>query len=154
MKRVLNFWQEVHKSLAEESAFDTDMLKKYKTAISKAEGIVAQCVAEKEAEEALLAYLSEQYQSISDWAVEFGLATNDEKKMILARLIQKITVDWDYHITLTFYVSLADFTGRCWESLQMSRLRMPIGTLRESPVDRDTLGECHCCEEILTIRYY
>ena len=112
-KQQANLRQEVLKSLAGESAFDTamlkDMLDENKAAIAKAEETVAQCEADKETEEARLNYLSEQYQSISDWAAEFDLATNDEKKMILARLIQKLTVDRDYHITITFYVSLADF---------------------------------------------
>ena len=30
--------------------------------------------------------------------------------MILARIIEKIEVDRDYHITITFFVSLDDFT--------------------------------------------
>lgn len=112
-KQQASLRQEVLKSLAGESAFDAGMLKEMldenKAAIAQAEEALAQCAADKEAEEARLAYLSEQYQNISDWAAEFDLATNDEKKMILARLIQKITVDRDYHITITFYVSLADF---------------------------------------------
>ena len=60
-------------------------------------------------EDVRLAYLSEQYKHISDWAAEFDHCTNDEKKMILARIIEKITVDKNYHITITFFVSYEDF---------------------------------------------
>lgn len=85
------------------------MLDENKEAIAKAEATIVEYTADKEAEDARLAYLSEQYRNISDWAAEFDLATNDEKKMILARIIQKISVDKDYHITITLYVSLEDF---------------------------------------------
>lgn len=112
-RQQISLRQEVLKSLAGESAFDTDLLKEMldenKEAIAKAEATIAECTADKETEAARLAYLSEQYRNISDWAAEFDMATNDEKKMILARIIQKITVDKDYHITITLYVSLEDF---------------------------------------------
>lgn len=112
-RQQVSLRQEVLKSLAGESAFDTDLLKEMldenKEAIAKAEATIVEYTADKEAEDARLAYLSEQYRNISDWAAEFDLATNDEKKMILARIIQKITVDKDYHITITLYVSLEDF---------------------------------------------
>ena len=112
-RQQVSLRQEVLKSLAGESAFDTDLLKEMldenKEAIAKAEATIAECTEDKEAEDARLAYLSEQYRNISDWAAEFDLATNDEKKMILARIIQKITVDKDYPITITLYVSLEDF---------------------------------------------
>ena len=112
-RQQVSLRQEVLKSLAGESAFETDLLKEMldenKEAIAKAEAAIAECTADKEAEDARLAYLSEQYRNISDWATEFDLATNDEKKMILARIIQKITVSKDYHITITLYVSLEDF---------------------------------------------
>ena len=65
---------------------------------------------ERDLEANRLQYLSEQYSHISDWASEFDHASTDEKKMILARIIEKIEVDRDYHITITFFVSLDDFT--------------------------------------------
>ena len=72
--------------------------------------VVAKSERDKELEDTRLQYLSEQYSHISDWASEFDHASTDEKKMILARIIEKIEVDRDYHITITFFVSLDDFT--------------------------------------------
>ncbi len=106
--------REVLKSLSGESAFDTDLLKdmlaENKAAIAQAEATISESQMEKETEDARLQYLTEQYAHISDWAAEFDHASTDEKKMILARIIEKIEVDRDYHLTITFFVSLDDFT--------------------------------------------
>ena len=50
-----------------------------------------------------------QYESIRDWAEVFDTAHTDEKKMILARIIKKITVNRDYDITIYFFLTLDDF---------------------------------------------
>ena len=119
-RQQANLRQEVLKSLAGESVFDPDMLKEMldenTNAIARAEAMIAECAADKEAEDARVNYLSEQYRKISDWAAEFDLATNDEKKMILARIIQNIKVDKHYHISITLYVSLADFQRQVQEN--------------------------------------
>ena len=104
---------EVLKSLEGKSSFEPDLLKELlsenKAEIAAAEETIARCTEEKQMEDARLAYLSEQYKHISDWAAEFDQCTNDEKKMILARIIERITVNKDYHITITFFVSYEDF---------------------------------------------
>lgn len=38
--------------------------------------------------------------------------------MILARIIEKIEVDREYHITITFFVSLDDFTQQITGSME------------------------------------
>ena len=43
------------------------------------------------------------------WAKEFDHADNDTKKMILARLIERIDVDRDYHLTIKFFVTIEEF---------------------------------------------
>ena len=111
--------QEVMNSLLGKSAFDTDMLKemldKNKTELAATEAKIEALEDEKGAEEARLKYLSTQYQLINDWAAEFDAADNDTKKMILARLIEKITVDKDYHLTIVFYVAEDSFRERISE---------------------------------------
>lgn len=67
------------------------------------------CKQESETEEAKLHHLESQYKSIASWAQEFDSAPIDTKKMILARIIQKITVDRNYHIVIRFFVSIDDF---------------------------------------------
>lgn len=112
-KQQANLRDEVLKSLSGESAFDADllrdMLSENKAAIAEAESVLSQCMADKQAEEARLAALTEQYRHIADWAQEFDRCSTDEKKMILARIIEKITVDKEYHITIHFFVTLEDF---------------------------------------------
>ena len=105
--------QEVLKSLMGESTFDTDLLKKMLSdntaAQAQAEAIMESCEADKDAEEERIQYLSQQYRSITDWAEEFDAADNDNKKMILARIIEKITVDRNYHLNITFFVTEESF---------------------------------------------
>ena len=105
--------QEVMKSLQGESAFDTDLLRSMldenKSAIAQAESKMTACQHEKQAENERLQYLCEQYKSITDWAKEFDHADNDTKKMILARLIERIDVDRDYHLTIKFFVTIEEF---------------------------------------------
>ncbi len=105
--------QEVMKALIDESVFDTELLKSMldenKTALAEAEKHLEVCREEKASEETILQRLSDQYRHISDWAEEFAAANADARKMILARIIERITVDRDYHINITFFVTEASF---------------------------------------------
>ena len=87
------------------------MLSENKTAQLAAEQEIAQLQEEKEKEEEKLKHLSVQYQHIKNWADEFSEASVDTQKMILAKMIEKITVTKDYNITIKFYVTPADFYG-------------------------------------------
>ena len=112
--------QEVVKSLSGASAFDTELLKELldenKKLLLEAEQAMLECQAAKENEEERIRYLAEQYRNISDWASEFDNASNDEKKMILARIIERITVDRNYQLTITFFVSQEEFERKMGES--------------------------------------
>ena len=105
--------QEVMRSIMGESNFDTELLKemleKNKADLAACEARLVELEDEKGAEESRMKYLSTQYELINDWAAEFDAADNDTKKMILARLIEKITVDKDYHLNITFYVAADSF---------------------------------------------
>ncbi|MEG0494295.1 MAG: zinc ribbon domain-containing protein, partial [Clostridia bacterium] len=105
--------QEVMKSLMGESSFDTDLLKKMlednTLALIQSKSVIEECEASKESEDERIHYLSEQYRNISDWAEEFDSAGNDNKKMILARIIEKITVNRNYHLNITFFVTEGAF---------------------------------------------
>ena len=54
-------------------------------------------------------YLSEEFHNILNWSEEFDKADVDRKKMILSRMIQSITVDKGYHITINFFISQEEF---------------------------------------------
>ena len=105
--------QEVVKSLTGESDFETGMLKELlvenEVALSEAEANVLQCQSKRDNADERIRYLNEQYQNITDWAVEFESADSDTKKMILAKLIERIDVDRDYHLTITFFITKEEF---------------------------------------------
>ena len=111
--------QEVMRSLMGESCFEPDMLKemlsKNKAELADAEARLASLEAEKDAEAARIRYLSSQIHQIHDWAGEFDSANNDTKKMILARMIEKITVDRQYNIVIRFFISPESFEGSAAE---------------------------------------
>ena len=103
------------RSLMGESCFEPDMLKemlsKNKAELADAEARLATLESEKDAEAARIRHLSSQIQQIHDWAKEFDSASNDTKKMILARMIEKITVDRHYNIVIRFFISPESFMG-------------------------------------------
>lgn len=105
--------QEVLKSLTGESVFDTALLKQMldenKAALDAAAQEVEACEADRDNEAAKVEMLATQYRQISDWASEFDAANNDTRKMILARIIEKITVDRDYRLNITFFVTAEAF---------------------------------------------
>ena len=111
--------QEVMRSLMGESCFEPDMLKemlsKNKAELADAEARLASLEAEKDAEAARIRTLSSQIPQIHDWAGEFDSANNDTKKMILARMIEKITVDRQYNIVIRFFISPESFVGSAVE---------------------------------------
>ena len=63
----------------------------------------------------LLQFLSNQYQCIMEWADSYDLMQQDEKKMVLAHLIERIEVRRGYYITVKFYVALEDFQKKAAE---------------------------------------
>ena len=118
--------QEVMRSLMGESDFETELLKemldKNKADLAACKSRLSELENEKEAEESRLKYLIGQYEQINDWAAEFDAADNDTKKMILARLIEKITVDKDYHLSITFYVAADSFRAQVTQEKPLIRI--------------------------------
>lgn len=85
------------------------MLDEKQEAIVKAEAYLEELRVSAEDTEQKLQRLILQYRSISDWAEVFDAANNDEKKMILSRIIEKITVDKEYHLEIHFLITLDSF---------------------------------------------
>ena len=117
--------QEVMRSLMGESCFEPDMLKemlsKNKAELADAEARLATLESEKDAEATRIRHLSSQIQQIHDWAKEFDSASNDTKKMILARMIERITVDRQYNIVIRFFISPESFTGSISEGDEVQK---------------------------------
>ena len=108
--------QEVLKAVIGESNFDQELLKSLleenKQAMEKAQRNLEECQSAQDAESGKLQMLAKQYRDICSWAEEFDKAPLDTRKMILARLIEKITVDKDYHITISFFITQEEFISQ------------------------------------------
>lgn len=105
-KEIINF-------LMGESKLTADvlnpMLNDIRDRITTMEKVIADLQKQKDNEENHIKFLSSQYQSIMEWADTYDFMQRDEKKMVLAHLIERIEVRRDYYISVTFYVALEDF---------------------------------------------
>lgn len=105
--------QEVLKSVTGDSVFEPELLKSLlddnKHALEAAEHQLESCQQEQDNESSKLQFLAQQYSNIRCWAEEFDQASLDTRKMILAHLIEKITVDRDYHIRISFFITQDEF---------------------------------------------
>lgn len=108
---VLN--NEIMKSLNGESRFPeeklAELLENNHQKLAETEAKLERVQMEREQEDSKLRYLNEQFHNISEWAEEFEAADSDRKKMILSRLIERITINKDYHITINFFITLEEF---------------------------------------------
>ena len=69
-----------------------------------------------------IATLTQNKGLLDSARAEFDAADNDTKKMILARLIEKITVDKDYHLRITFYVAADSFRTQVTQEKPLIRI--------------------------------
>ena len=104
--------QEVLKSLTGESSFEPDMLQSMLTdnrsEMEACNAVIMACRKEKENEESRMRCLSIQCEHVDDWAKVFELAAVDEKRMMLARIIEKIEINRHYHLIIHFRVTSAE----------------------------------------------
>ena len=105
--------KEIISCLMGESKMTTDvlnpMLNDIRDEIESTEKVLSGLQKEKEDEDNHLRFLSSQYQNIMEWADTYDLMQQNEKRMVLAHLIEKIEVKRDYYLSVTFYVALEDF---------------------------------------------
>ena len=105
--------EEAIKALTGESVYAPEMIQELLAsnteAMNKAEAELQNAEKDRAELDAKLKELVRQYESIHDWAEVFDAAEVDEKKMILSRIIGKITVNRNYDITIYFFLTLDDF---------------------------------------------
>ena len=108
-KQQTKLRQEVVNSLSGDSSFDTPLLKSLLdenvVSLKEAEAQLAECQKEKDTEESRLKNMYEQFSRIAAWSEEFDTADVETKKMILARIIEKITIEKGYKIHISFYLT-------------------------------------------------
>ena len=116
-KREAGLRQEIVKAISGESNFDTALLNQLEAdnnaELEKVEAKIETLSIQKSGGSDLdLQIAKEQAEMIVDWAEEFDQATTGEKRMILARMIEKITVDKKYNIVINFRLSKEQLTGK------------------------------------------
>lgn len=114
-KQQAGLHQEVLKVVTGESAFDQALLNQLinenNMALETEKAKLDERTHEQDHENEKIAFLARQYENICSWANEFDNAPVDTKKMILAHLIEKITVDRDYNIQITFFLTKQELFG-------------------------------------------
>ena len=73
--------------------------------MQEAEAQLRDCQNEKETEESRIQNMYEHFSRITAWRDEFDAADVETKKMILARIIEKITIEKGYKIHIHFYLT-------------------------------------------------
>lgn len=101
--------EEAIKALTGESVYAPEMIQELLVSNTEAMNKAEAELQSAEKDRAELKELVRQYESIHDWAEVFDAAEVDEKKMILSRIIGKITVNRNYDITIYFFLTLDDF---------------------------------------------
>lgn len=79
--------------------------------LHESEKALALCQQEAEAENQKIKNMAQQFQNISAWAEQFDHADVETKKMILARIIERITIGKGYEIHIRFFLTKEDFMG-------------------------------------------
>ena len=107
-----------------ESVYEPEMVQELlitnAAALKRAEKAVEELQNEQNKLDVRLKEMASQYENIRDWAEIFDSADVDEKKMILARIIKKITVNRNYEITIHFFLALDDFKKAFKEEGEMN----------------------------------
>ena len=88
------------------------MIDEAQAAIAAAEEEVRACEGDSASETEQMKQLRAKFQEITDWAYAFEHLHGDARKMILSRIIERITVDRNYNLTITFYITREEFEGK------------------------------------------
>ncbi|MBO2516335.1 MAG: hypothetical protein CW338_03530 [Clostridiales bacterium] len=114
-KQETNLRQEVVRAISGESDFDTGMLRSLldenAAAIAETEAKLSDVKEQQGNEEEKLSVMTKHCRNICIWAEEFDKADVETQKMILARIIEKITVDKHYNIHIKFFITREEFLG-------------------------------------------
>lgn len=105
--------KEILKTLMGDSSLNTEVLNSMMSNVNEridiAEKAIFDLRRENDYENKHFQQLSGQYQNILKWADTYDWAELDEKKMILAHLIERIEIRRGYCITVKFFIALEEF---------------------------------------------
>ena len=115
LERELNALnEEIVKSIMGASAFEPDRLRDMITvkeqAVIECKEAISKAKASEEDADMKLKEMTRHVADIRDWADTFDEMDVDEKRMVLAHMIQRITIRDGYFLTIYFYLSTEDFT--------------------------------------------
>ena len=105
--------KEILKTLMGDSSLNTEVLNSMMSNVNEridiAEKAIFDLRRESDYENKHFQQFSGQYQNILKWADTYDWAELDEKKMILAHLIERIEIRRGYCITVKFFIALEEF---------------------------------------------
>lgn len=127
--------QEVVKSLTGESAFDAPMLREMidetHAAIVDTEQLIADNQVDTVKETEKLRALKAKYDEIRDWSAAFEHLRGDAQRMVLSRIIKRITIDRNYNLEVEFYITQEEFEGNAeQENPLISDEKLPLESCR------------------------
>lgn len=114
-KKMEKLVEEVGKALIGESDFSVEVLNESirlsKAAIAEYERKIPETLKELNNQHETLKNLDRYYDEFRGWAETFDIATHEEKKMILCRLIQRINIGRDYHVEIVLNADYGRYIG-------------------------------------------
>ena len=106
---------EVGNVLIEESSFSLETLNRAielsKEKLTEIEEKIPKALKEMNEQKSILEHLDTYYEQFKGWAESFDAATNEEKKMIICKLISRIEVGRGYKVNIVLNMDYGQFVG-------------------------------------------
>lgn len=107
--------EEMGNVLINESKFTLESLNSAitvtRTKLEGYEGKIAQAFADLNEQKGMMEHLDTYYEQFKGWSETFDAATNEEKKMIICKLISRIEVGRGYKINIILNMDYGQFVG-------------------------------------------
>ena len=114
-KQITALEEQAIKSLTGENSLDisivNSMMPKYKEKMEQAQRLMDDAKAKMEKEKAQSQEARREIGELISWADAFDEADHETRKMIIARLVERIDVGADYSINIRFRISVKQYTG-------------------------------------------
>ena len=126
--------EEIVKSIMGSSAFEPDRLRDMiavkEQAVMECKDAISKAKASEEDADMKLKEMARHVANIKDWADTFDQMDVDEKRMVLAHMIQRITIRDGYFMTIYFYLSTEEFM----ETIAASKQKGYIVEIQEGTI--------------------
>ena len=101
--------------MIEESSFSLETLNRAielsKEKLAEIEEKIPKALKEMNEQKSILEHLDTYFEQFKGWAESFDVATNEEKKMIICKLISRIEVGRGYKVNIILNMDYGQFVG-------------------------------------------